>query len=71
VNIVDDIKIRNLRWAGHVIRMADEGLPEKVLIGKLHNTRPMGKPRKRWEDVVRRDTSQILGKRRLRRRAEE
>jgi hypothetical protein len=30
----------------------------------------MGKPRRRWEDVVRRDMSQILGMRGWRRRAE-
>jgi hypothetical protein len=34
---VDDIKIRKLGWAGYVIRMKDERLPEKVLNGKLHN----------------------------------
>jgi len=33
--------------------------------------RPVGKPRTRWEDVVRRDTSQILGIRGWRRRAED
>ena len=51
--------------------MKDEGFPEKILNGKLHNTRPMGKPRTRQADIVWRDTSQILGKRRLGRRAEE
>jgi hypothetical protein len=29
--------------------------------GEFHNTRALGKPRKRWEDVVRRDILQILG----------
>jgi hypothetical protein len=41
--------------------MEDERLAEKVLNGKFHNTGPVGKPRTRWENVVRRDTSQILG----------
>ena len=68
---MDDFKIRKLGWVGHVIRMEDEELPGKVLNGKLHNTRSMGKPRTRREDLVRRDTSQILGKRRLKRRAED
>jgi len=68
---VDDFKIRKLGWVGHVIRMEAEELPGNVLNGKLHNTRPMGKPRTRREDLVRRDTSQILGKRRLKRRAED
>jgi len=38
--------------------MDDERIPkEKVFIGKFDNARPVGKPRTRWEDVVRRDTS--------------
>jgi len=42
-----------------VIIMEEERiLPIKVLNGKFCNTRPVGKPRTRWEDVVRRDISQ-------------
>jgi len=33
-------------------------------------TRPVGRPRTRWADVVQRDASQLLGIRRWRRRAE-
>jgi hypothetical protein len=44
---------------------------KNVLNGKLHNKRPVGKPRTRWEYVVRRDTSQILGIRGCSRRAED
>jgi hypothetical protein len=32
----------------------------KRRLGKFHNTRPAGKPRKRWEDVVQRAALQIL-----------
>ena len=60
LNITDDVKIRRLVWVGHIIRMEDERTPKKVLKWKLHDTRPVGKPRTRWEDVVQRDTSQIL-----------
>jgi hypothetical protein len=41
-NIVEDIKIRRLQWAGHIIRMEEERIPIKVLNGKFHT----GK----WED---------------------
>jgi hypothetical protein len=34
-------------------------IPKKILNGKCHNRRPVGKPRTRWEDVLK-DTSQIL-----------
>jgi hypothetical protein len=61
LNIVDNIQIRRLGWAGHIIRMEDERSQKKVLNGKYHNTRPVGKPRTRWVDVVWRDTLQILG----------
>ena len=39
--------------------MEDERLAEKVLNGKFQNRGPVGKPRTAWENVVRRDTSQI------------
>jgi len=32
-------------------------IPIKVLNGKFYNTRPVEKPRTRWEDVVRRNMS--------------
>jgi len=44
--------------------------PKKILNVKFHNTRPVGKPRTRWENVVRTDTSQFLGLRGRRRPAE-
>jgi len=50
------------------VRMEDEAI-KKFLYGKFHNKRPLGKPRTRWMDVVRKDTSQILGIRGWRRPA--
>jgi hypothetical protein len=58
---VEDIKIRRLEWAGHIIRMVEERIPKKVLNGNFHTTRPVGRPRTRWADVVRRDTLQLPG----------
>jgi hypothetical protein len=70
LNIMEDIKIRRLVWAGHIIRMEDERIPEMVLNGRFHNTRPVGRPRARWADAVQRDSLQILGTWGWRRRAE-
>jgi len=42
---------------------------EKVLNGNFHTTRPGGRPRNRWADVVQRDALQLLGTRGWRRRA--
>jgi hypothetical protein len=44
--------------------------PKKVLNRKFHNTRPVGRPKIRWEDAVQKDALQILGTRGWRRRAE-
>jgi hypothetical protein len=67
---VEDTKIRRLVWAGHIIRMGEERIPKKVLNGTFHNTRPVGRPRARWANVVQRDALQLLGVRGWRRRAE-
>jgi hypothetical protein len=66
---VEDIKIRRLRWAGHVIRMEEERIPKKILNGNF-TTRSVERPRTRWADVVQRDALQLLGIRGWRRRAE-
>ena len=60
-NIVEDIKIRRLEWAGHIIRMEEERIPKKVLNRYFHTTRPVERPRTRWADVVQRDALQLLG----------
>ena len=49
--IVKVIESRRLRWAGHVARM--EGRSDfKILTGKPTGKRPLGKPRRRWEDNI-------------------
>jgi hypothetical protein len=57
---VEDIKIRRLGWAGHIIRMEEERIPKRVLNRNFHTTRTMGRPRSRWADVVQRDALQLL-----------
>jgi hypothetical protein len=47
LNIVDNIKLRRLGWAGRIIRLEDERIPRKFLNGKFHNKIPVGKPRTR------------------------
>jgi hypothetical protein len=71
LNIMEDITIRKLGWAGHIVSMEYERIPNKVLNGKFHNTRSVQKPRTRWEDIIQRNTSQILGIRGWRIRAED
>jgi hypothetical protein len=61
LNIVEDIKIRRLGWAGHIIRMEEERFPKKVLNGNFNTTRPVGRPRTTWADVVQRDALWLMG----------
>jgi len=51
--------------------MEGERISKKVLNGKFHNTRPVGKPRTKWEFIIWRDISQILGIRGWKRQAED
>jgi hypothetical protein len=59
-HIVENIKIRRLRWAEHIIKMEEERIPKRVLNGNFHTTRPMGRPRTGWADVVQKHASQLL-----------
>jgi len=43
---------------------------KKALNGNFYTTRPVGRPRTRWADVVQRDALELLGIRGWRRRAE-
>jgi hypothetical protein len=46
-NIVQVIKTRKMRWAGHVARMGEERDVYRVLVGKPEGKRPLGRPRRR------------------------
>ena len=54
-NMARAIKSRRLRWAGHVARMEKGRNAFKILTGK----RPLGRPRRRWEDNIRMDLEVI------------
>ena len=41
-NIVRVIKLRRMRWAGHVARMGEERGAYSVLVGKPEGKRPLG-----------------------------
>ena len=51
-NIVRVIKSRRMRWAGHVARMGEGRGVYRVLVGKPEGKRPLGRPRRRWEDNI-------------------
>ena len=54
-NIVRVIKSRRLRWTGHVARMEEGRSAFKISTGTPIGKRPLGRPRRRWEDNIRID----------------
>ena len=53
------ITSRILRLAGHVARMEEGRSAFKMLTGKPTGKRPLGRPRRRWEDNIRMDLEEI------------
>ena len=58
-NIVRNLKSIRLRWAGHVARMEKSRYAYRVLVGKPEGKRPLGRPRRRWEDNIRMDLRKV------------
>ena len=57
-NIVRMIKLR-MRWAEHVARMGERRGVHKVLVGRTEGKRPLGRPRRRWEDNIKTDLHEV------------
>jgi hypothetical protein len=58
-SIIRIIKSRWIRWAGHVARKGEKRNAYKILVGKPERKRPLGRPRRRWEDNVKMDLREI------------
>jgi hypothetical protein len=52
-SIIRKIKSRRMRWAGHVARMGEKRNAYKLLVGKPEGKRPLGRPRRRWVEILR------------------
>ena len=53
------IKSRRMRWAGHVARMKEGRGVHKVLVGKREGKRPLGRPRRGWEDNIKMELQEV------------
>jgi hypothetical protein len=51
-NIVRMVKSGRMSWAGHVARMGERRGVYRVLVGISEEKRPLGRPRRRWEDNI-------------------
>ena len=50
--IIGTIRLKRLRWFGHVQRMEGNRIPKRVLYMNLGTTRLRGRPRNKWQDGV-------------------
>ena len=58
-NIVRVVKSRRMRWAGHMARMGEGRGVYRVLVGRPEGKRPLGRPRRRWEDNIKMDVQEV------------
>jgi hypothetical protein len=58
-NIVRVIKSRRMMWTGHVARMGEGRGVHMVLVERPGVKRPLGRPRRRWENNIKTDLRQI------------
>jgi hypothetical protein len=49
-SIIIIIKSRRMRWAVHVARIGAKRNAYRLLVGKPEGKRPLGRPKRRWED---------------------
>jgi hypothetical protein len=58
-NIIRVIKLRWMRWAGHVARMGGRRGVCRVSVGKPEGKRPLGRRRHKWEDNIMMDLKEV------------
>jgi len=58
-NIVRVVKSRRMRWVEHVARMGEGRGVHRVIVGKPEGKRPLGRPRRRWEDNIKLDLREV------------
>ena len=59
LNIVRVIKSRRMRWVRHVARIGERRGVYRLLVGKPEGKRPLGRPRRRWEDGIKVDLQEV------------
>jgi len=48
-----------MRWTGHVARIGERKGVHRVLVGKSERKRPLGRPRRTWEDNIKMDLQDV------------
>jgi hypothetical protein len=58
-NIIRVIKLRRMRWAGRVACLGEGRGAYRILVGRPEGRRPLGRPRRRWEDNIKMDLQEV------------
>ena len=58
-NIIGFIKNQRLNWLGHVERMAEDYIVQRIKRQKPTSKRPIGRPKIHWEDDVLEDIKNV------------
>jgi hypothetical protein len=53
------IKLRRMRWSGHVAQMGEKRNAYRILVGKPEGKRPLGRSRCRWVNNIKLDLRKI------------
>jgi len=48
-----------MRWVGHVGRMGERRGVCRDLVGKHEGKRPLGRSRRRWDDIIKMDLQKV------------
>jgi hypothetical protein len=59
LSIIRIIKLRRMRWAGHVARLGEKRNVYRLLAGKPEGKRPLGRPRCKWMDNIGMDLGEV------------
>jgi hypothetical protein len=58
-NVIRIIKSRKMKWAGNVARIREKKNSYKIFVRKPERNRPIGRPRRRWQDNIKMDLREI------------
>ena len=58
-SIINCVKSQRLIWFGHTNRMAESSIGKKIYKWQPFTNRPVGRPKSRWEDDVKKDLKKL------------
>jgi len=59
MNIINFARVQNLGWYGHIERMQETRMVKAINAWKPISKRPMGIPKMRWEDDVKKHKQRL------------